>query len=256
MEMIVVVPPGPDLAEPGALLARLGGLLAERLLDGRMHENARHLRVGGGALDELHMEQCERRRIDGERVLEHGHRTHVLPLLWGQDVVRHGGEPNVGIEPDLMAGMAGEHRSATRLRHVADEEPGPAVERARVACQPLEIIEEARVAPIAVAGEPHHLPVGAVDRQRRAAGETTFGVAADRAGGERSGRSRGAEQLSRGRPFGLGRRLLGGGLGRRFRGRGRRNGLWRARLLSCHLPAKHDEREAQNQPSHVLDPFR
>ncbi len=178
-------------------------------------------------------EQGEDRGIDAEGILEHRHRAHVLALLRGQDTVRHGGQPDVGVEPDLMAGMAGEHGSAARLRHVADEEPRPAVERARVACQPLEIIEEARVAPIAVAGEPHHLPVRPVDRQRHAAGETAFGVAADRAGGERSGRGRGAEQLSGERALGLGGGFLAAGFaGRLLHGlfrRGRRAASWRSR---------------------------
>ena len=40
--------------------------------------------------------------------------------------VGHGREPDVGVEADLMAGMAGEHRAAARLRHVADQEPAPA----------------------------------------------------------------------------------------------------------------------------------
>ena len=83
-----------------------------------------------------------------------------------------GREPDVGVESDLMAGVAGDHRTAARLRHVADEEAGPAVERPRVARQPLEIVEQARMSPIAVAREPHHLPVGAVDRKRDAAGKT------------------------------------------------------------------------------------
>jgi len=38
--------------------------------------------------------------------------------------VRHRRQPDVGIEPDLVAGMAGEHRTATRLRHVADQDSG------------------------------------------------------------------------------------------------------------------------------------
>ena len=147
MEMIVVVPPGPDLAEPGPVLAHAGRLRAERLLDRGMHEDARDLRVGGGALDQLDVQRREDGGIDAERVLQHGDRAHVLPLLRGQGVVRHGGQPDIGVEPDLVAGMAGEHGSAARLRHVADEKSGPAVKRARVARQPLEIVEEARGCP-------------------------------------------------------------------------------------------------------------
>ena len=151
-----------------------------------MHEDARHLRIGGRAPDELHLHGGENGGIDGERILQHRYRGHVLALLRGQDAVGHGGEPDIGVEPHLMAGMAGQHRPAARLRHVADKQPRPAVERARVAREPLEIIEELRGAPIAVAREPHDLPVGAVDGERDTAGETAFGVGADRARGEGS----------------------------------------------------------------------
>ena len=85
--------------------------------------------------------------------------------------------------------MAGDHRTAARLRHVADEQAGPAVERARVARQPLEIVEQLRRAPVAVAREAHHLPVWAVDRERDAAGEAASCVGADGARGERGRRA-------------------------------------------------------------------
>ena len=42
--------------------------------------------------------------------------------------VRHRRQPDVGVEADLMRGVAGQHRPAARLRDVADEEARPAVD--------------------------------------------------------------------------------------------------------------------------------
>ena len=175
-----------------------------------MDEDARDLRIGCGALDQLRMQRRPFGHVDGEGILEHGHRGHVLALLRGEDAIGHGGEPDIGVEPDLMARMAGDHRAAARLRHVAHEQPRPAVKRPRVAGQPLEIIEQLRRAPIAIAREPHHLPVRAVDGQRDAAGHAPSGIGADGAGGERRWRRHGAEEFLGGRSLGFGR--LGGGL--------------------------------------------
>ena len=45
--------------------------------------------------------------------------------------VRHRRQPDVGVEPDLVRGMAGQHRPAARLRDVADQQARPAVLRPR-----------------------------------------------------------------------------------------------------------------------------
>ena len=169
MEVVIVVPPRTHLGEPGAVLA---GLLAQNLLDGGMHEDTRDLRIGRRTSDQLGVERRPHIWIDGKRILQHGCRGDVLTLLRGEGAIRHRREPNIGVESDLMAGMAGQHRSAARLRHVADEKTRPAVEPSRVACQTLEIVQQPRMSPIAVARKSHHLPVGAVDRKCHAAGET------------------------------------------------------------------------------------
>ena len=78
MEMVVVVPPRTHLAEPGAILA---GLLAELLLDRRVHEDARDLRIRGCALDQLGVQRRPDRRIDREGILQHRGGGHVLALL-------------------------------------------------------------------------------------------------------------------------------------------------------------------------------
>ena len=134
----------------------LAGLLAEHLLDRRVHENARDLRIGRRALDQLRVQRRPDVRIDCEGILEHRGGADVLALLRRENAVGHGREPDIGVEPDLMAGMTGDHRPAARLRHVADEEARPAVEATRVACQTLEIVEQAGMSPIAIAREPDH----------------------------------------------------------------------------------------------------
>src|SRR5262245_58851877 len=98
------------------------------------------------------MQQGEHGWVDAEWILQHRLCVHVLALLRREDAVWHRREPGIVVEPELMAGLAGAHRSAPRLRHVADEQPRPAVQRARVARQSFEIFDEARVAPVAIAG--------------------------------------------------------------------------------------------------------
>ena len=85
----------------------------------------------------------------------------------------------------------------------------------------LEELDHVRMAPVAVARQPHHLPGLAVDRQRHAAGEAALGVEADGARRHRRRRRRPpAEQL-------LGRRLRIVGM----RQRRQRLGIERAVIL-------------------------
>ena len=108
-------------------------------------------------------------RIDVEPVAAHHHdRRHFLALVARQPPVRHRRQPDVGVEPDLMAGMSGEHRAAARLRHVADQQSRPAGVLLRLVGQPLQQRDQVGMRPVAVARQPHHLPGLAVDRQRLA----------------------------------------------------------------------------------------
>jgi molybdate transport system substrate-binding protein len=92
-----------------------------------------------------------------------GGRRHLLALAPGKLATGHRREPDVSVEADLMAGVAGEHRATARLRQVADEEPAPA-DLGSLVGEPFEELHQARIAPVAIARQAHHLPSLAVDR--------------------------------------------------------------------------------------------
>src|SRR6516164_8267132 len=116
--------------------------------------------------------------IDIQAVLgDHHGRGRLFALSSRQLPVRHGCEPNVRIEADLMAGMARAHGAAARLRHVANEQPAPMGLR-RLIGEALEETHEVGMAPITVAREPHDLPSLAIDRQGLSTGKTALGVGA------------------------------------------------------------------------------
>ncbi len=114
----------------------------------------------------------------------------------GEFPIGHRGQPDVGIEPDLVAGVSGQHRTTARLRHVADHQPRPAELRA-LGGQALQHVHQVWVSPVSIARQPHHLPGLAVDRQRLGAGETALGIESDDARRERGGRRPAAEQSLR-----------------------------------------------------------
>ena len=62
-----------------------------------------------------------------------------------------------------MAGMAGDHRATTPLRHVANEKSRPAIEVTRIGSEALKKIKQPGMTPVAIAREPHHLPIRAID---------------------------------------------------------------------------------------------
>src|SRR5581483_8813647 len=124
MEMVVVAPPRPDLGQPTAVAL---GYAAQRLLDCRIDEDALNAGFLCGVPDNQHVTRREHVWIDVEPVVaHHHHRGGLLALFARQSAVRHRRQPDVGIEADLMAGMAGERRSAARLADVANEDAGPA----------------------------------------------------------------------------------------------------------------------------------
>ena len=123
-------------------------------------------------------------------------------------VVGHRGQPDVGVEADLMGGVAGQHRAAARLGDVADQNAVPDALGLRLAREALEEGDHRRISPHAVARQAHDLPGFAVDRQRLRARKTAARVEADRARLSFDGRQRPPEHL-------LGRQLRVGGIGER-----------------------------------------
>jgi hypothetical protein len=102
------------------------------------------------------------------------------------------------------------------------------------------------MAPVAVAREPHHLPGGAVDRQRLGAGEAAFGVESDHLRLELRRRGLAAEQF-------LGRIVGIVGLGER------RQRLWveRAQILRArdrHARQGDEQRGCQRKRQLRFDP--
>ena len=153
------------------------------------------LAVGGGALQHASVRVGPHLRIDRLPIgRHHGSGRQILPLPLGQAPVGHRHEPDVGIEPDLVAGMAAQHRPAAGLGKVADQQARPAVVLARLDGQLLHQRDEVGMAPVAVARQAHGLPRGAVDGERLGAREASLGVEADRASRHRRGRLDGAEQ--------------------------------------------------------------
>ncbi len=75
--------------------------------------------------------------------------------------------------------MAGQHRAAPRLRNIAHQQARPAVDRRHHLGEPFEKGDQHRIAPVAVAGQPHHLPRLPVDRQRLGAREAASGIKTD-----------------------------------------------------------------------------
>ena len=120
-------------------------------------------------------------------------------------MVGHRPEPDVDVEADLVARVSEGQRSAARLRHVADQDAGPAGGLGGARREAFQEAHQFRMAPIAVARQPHHLPVRPVDRQFDAAGETALRVIADGARAAGGRQLLGREQIFRRRgPFDLG----------------------------------------------------
>ena len=114
VKVIVMAPPRPDLRKPAAVAL---GLTTQCLLDGGVDEDALHARFLRGVANDRNMTRRKDLGIDVEPIVaHHHHRRHFLAILARQHMVRHRRQPDVGIEPDLMAGMAAQRRAAARLR--------------------------------------------------------------------------------------------------------------------------------------------
>ena len=190
MEMVVVPPPRPDHAQPVAIRT---GLAAQRLLDRRVDENARDAGAARGGFEQLAVQRRPGRRVDVVAVGGHDiGGGHVVALAGGKSPVGHRGEPDIGVEPDLMRGVAGQHRAAARLPHIADQQSRPP-DRRGGGGKALQKPDQHRIAPGPVARRPHHLPVGAIGRQFSAAGKAALTVGTDRTDRSRRRRRRHAK---------------------------------------------------------------
>src|SRR6266481_7712351 len=119
-----MAPPRPDLGKPTTVTP---GLAAQRLLDRGVDEDPLHARLLRGIAKNQHMSGREHLRINIEPVVAHHHdRRHLLTVFPRQHAIRHRRQPDVGVESDLMAGMAAQRRPAARLADVADQYSGPA----------------------------------------------------------------------------------------------------------------------------------
>ena len=158
---------------------------------------------------------------------EHADRRDALALGAAEVEPGRRGDPDVGVEAGLVAGVAGD-RAAARLGDVADVEALPAGLH-RGAAQVLDEADHRRVAPVVVAAEPHRLPGGAALGELHPAGEATARGLADGVGRVRRGGGPGGEELAGG--------LGGGGRGEREAGRehGGKRGTHHARVSSVLL---------------------
>src|SRR5262249_35837348 len=124
VKMFGMSPPGPYLGEPGAVRS---GLTAHLLLNCGIHENPRDTWVLGGSFHNLRVGRRPHLVIDIEPIWRnHVHGWFHFALFARQRVSGHRFEPYVDVETDLVAGMPADHRSAARLRHVADQKTVPA----------------------------------------------------------------------------------------------------------------------------------
>ncbi|TWH27212.1 hypothetical protein L611_000500000420 [Aminobacter sp. J15] len=170
-----MAPDRPHLAQPGAVARHR---VAQLLLDAGMHQHALDIRVARRALEQRRMRRRPLAVVDIERVLlEQRDEIHLLALLVREAPVRHRQEPDVRIEAELMGSMAGGHRSATRLRNVAQEQSGPAI-LDRIAREALQQCDHLRMAPAPVARKAHRLPGRAIGSNRDAALEAALGIGA------------------------------------------------------------------------------
>ena len=127
MEVIVVAVHRPNLMEPTAVAP---GFAAQRFLDRGVDEDALHARLLRGGADHREMARRPGARIDVEPVGTYHHdRGRFLTLFARQSPVRHRRQPDIGVEADLVRGVAGQHRAAARLRNVAYEQAGPTIGR-------------------------------------------------------------------------------------------------------------------------------
>ena len=189
---------GSDLREPRPIPRRFS---ADCFLYRGINEHPLNLRLLSEKTQQPQVGGRPSRRINVETVGAHDHcRLHFLALPKRQSPVWHRAQPDVGVQADLMRRMTVDHWSAARLRHVANEQAGPNSRGAGLVRGSFEKREKKWKTPVSIARRPHHLPRGAVHRQRSRSFHAAAGVEADRLGSARRRRQAPREQLFGGQP--------------------------------------------------------
>ena len=184
--MVVMFPPGANFAQP----AVSGMRPAECLLDAGIHEepvNFRHFRgdlqysfIGFRplpAVDQIGMSAQYRRRMP------------VFAFVLGQcsafGLFRQQ-EPDVDIQPGLVAAVSAQGRAAARLSHVADQQHAK-VFGCGALPQGFDKMFQVGVAEITVPGKAHYLIARSVWRQFDGAAQAAGCIGADAFGGKAGG---------------------------------------------------------------------
>jgi hypothetical protein len=177
VKMIIVLPPGPHFCKPRAISL---GFLAQALLYGRIDKDAFHPGLFCRRLEQVRMPAGPDFGINVPAVCgDDDGRHHVLALQRSERAARRRPQPDIGIESNLMACMPVPHRATPRLCDVADQQSWPA-DVGGLARNGLQCGNEIRMAPVAVPGNPHDVPMRAVDWQRHGSRETALGIESDR----------------------------------------------------------------------------
>src|SRR5690606_37453326 len=125
VEMCIMPPEGPDLAQPAPVA---GYRFAQLLLDSRVDENPLPQRIARSPLQQPGVNRIPPpfiKHIFGAG-LQQGYGFHLFARRQRIGRRRHRPEPHVGIEADLVRGMTRAHRPAPWLRNVAHEKAVPA----------------------------------------------------------------------------------------------------------------------------------
>ena len=175
MDMIVVTPPRTDFPQPVAVAFRV---FAHLHFGTGEDEDPCHPLVRRGSLQ-------QRMMLFGPLVIDegtfgppHGDRADILALLTGQVQPICRAQPDIDVQPRLMAAMTCQHGTAARLAHVANIDPVPPLQLRDFLRQVADIVQRLGVRPVAVPAQAHGLPGWASLCQLLGPGDTAIGIAA------------------------------------------------------------------------------
>ncbi len=182
MKMIVVTIPGTNLSQPPAISVRRG---TEFPLDDRVHKDSVHVGRTSSHLQYLLMVLVPNPMIQARsRIIQQGGRFDCV-TKWircqFEQVPLQQLEPDVYIQPGLMALMAVGHRSASRLRQIANLQNPQASPFDRPA-EALHETDQGWMPVITAAGEVHRAIACAIPRKGLRAGNAPAGWLPDDTG--------------------------------------------------------------------------